>query len=142
MTSGIYHKSLTLSNDARQKTTVGDISTRMSVDAGRIQNSVYYFPLVTSSKNWSTWMEMSLFGHEDSCLSLPVPLQICIGIFLLYRTLGWSIFVGLATMIISMPLNFYLTVEKRKVSKDQMKNRDARAQLMVVCSFSQPRAVA
>ena len=54
LTSGIYHKSLTLSNDARQKTTVGDIVTRMSVDAERVQNSVYYIPVLISRKARST----------------------------------------------------------------------------------------
>ena len=79
--------------------------------------------------------------HEGCCLSLPVPLQIVVGIFLLYRTLGWSIFVGLAAMIASIPLNLCLTKKKHKVSEDQMKNRDARAQLMVACSLSTPRPV-
>jgi hypothetical protein len=63
------------------------------------------------------------------------------GIFLLYRTLGWSILVGLAIMITTMSLNLRLTTEKRKVSKAQMKNRDARAQLMVACLSSGPRPV-
>jgi ATP-binding cassette, subfamily C (CFTR/MRP), member 1 len=88
-------------------------------------------------------MDMDLCGHEDSSphLSLPVPLRIIVGIFLLYRTLGWSIFVGLAIMVISMLMNFRLTTEKYKVSKAQMENRDARAQLMVACLSSGPRPV-
>jgi len=84
---------------------------------------------------------MDVSDHEDCCLSLQVPLRIGVGIFLLYRTLGWSIFVGLAAMIASIPLNLRLTAKKHKVSKDQMKNRDARAQLMVACSLSTPRPV-
>ena len=75
------------------------------------------------------------FDHEGAHLFLSVPLQIGLGIFLLYHTLGWSIFVGLATMIITMPLNLYLAMQKRKLSKDQMKNRDERAQLMVTAPF-------
>ena len=142
MTSKIYHKSLTLSNDAQQKITVGDITTRMSVDIGRIQNLFSFVPGVLLRKSCPTSMDTSLFGHEDSCLSLLVPLEIGITIFLLYRTLGWSIFVGVATMIASIPLNLHLTAQKRKVSKAQMKNRDARAQLMVVCFSSQLRVVA
>jgi hypothetical protein len=84
---------------------------------------------------------MNVADHEGCCPSLSVPLRITITIFLLYRTLGWSIFVGLAAMIASIPLNLHLTAKKRKVSKDQMKNRDARAQLMVACSLSPPRPV-
>ena len=83
-------------------------------------------------------MDMDVFGHEACCLSLPVPLRILITIFLLHRTLGWSIFAGVAIMVINIPLNLRLTAEKRKVSKDQMRNRDARAQLMVACSLSTP----
>ena len=79
---------------------------------------------------------MDVADHENRCPSLPVPLRIIIGIFLLYRTLGWSILVGVAAMVASMPLNLRLTAKKRKVSKDQMENRDARAQLMVACSLS------
>jgi hypothetical protein len=89
-------------------------------------------------------MNMDLCGHEDSFsphLFLPVPLRIIVGIFLLYRTLGWSILVGLAIMIITMSLNLRLTTERRKVSKAQMENRDARAQLMVACLSSGPRPV-
>ena len=113
----------------------------MSVDADRIQESLPYIPMVISRKSHFTWGRMDVSDHEDCFPSLSAPLRIIIGIFLLYRTLGWSIFVGLAAMIASIPLNLHLTAKKRKVSKDQMKNRDARAQLMVSCSLSTPRPV-
>ena len=56
--------------------------------------------------------------------------QICLAFISLYRLLGWSAFVGVGIMCISMPLNMMLAQYMRKLSVQQMKIKDTRSQLM------------
>ncbi|KAF9324959.1 Multidrug resistance-associated protein 1 [Linnemannia elongata] len=71
--SMIYRKALRLSNSARQKSTAGEITNHMSVDAERWPMSL---PTVITS--------------------ISVPLEIGIATWMLYELIGWSIFVGIA----------------------------------------------
>lgn len=51
-------------------------------------------------------------------------------LFLLYRTLGPSIFAGIIIMVLSVPLNGYLATKMRAIQKDQMTFKDQRSKLM------------
>ncbi|KDR83054.1 hypothetical protein GALMADRAFT_238844 [Galerina marginata CBS 339.88] len=61
-------------------------------------------------------------------LILSVPLQICGCTFFLYQVLGWSAFVGLASMIVLLPVPGYAAKLLQSVQKNKMKRTDARVQ--------------
>ncbi|KAL0096556.1 multi drug resistance-associated protein MRP [Phycomyces blakesleeanus] len=103
----IYAKTLVLSNSSRQKSTVGEIVNRMSVDAQRLMDLCTYFHIV-----WSG------------------PLQIVIALTLLWKTMGPSIWAGVAILILAIPLNTFLAKKMRSLQKSQMANKDARVKLM------------
>ncbi|KAF9327392.1 hypothetical protein BG006_009279 [Podila minutissima] len=107
LVTAIYQKSLRLSNSARQEFTVGEIVNHMSIDANRIQDLVTYLHVV-----WS-----GLF-------------QIGIALYLLYDTMSWAIFAGVAVMLLTIPLNARLSVFMKNLQQKQMKNKDTRIKLM------------
>ncbi|KZV64400.1 P-loop containing nucleoside triphosphate hydrolase protein [Peniophora sp. CONT] len=104
--STIYRKALLLSNDSRSQST-GDIVNLMSVDATRLQD-VCTYGLVAISGPW----------------------QITLAFISLYNLLGWSAFVGVAIMLLSIPLNTFVARFLKKMQEQQMKNRDERTRLM------------
>jgi len=105
--SAIFRKSLRLSNQARSERRTGDVVNLMSVDANRLPDFVMYAHIL-----WS-----AVF-------------QITIAFVSLYNLLGWSAFVGVAIMVVSVPLNTALAHYLRKLSAQQMKVRDRRTGLM------------
>ncbi|KAJ1997059.1 hypothetical protein GGI06_006599, partial [Coemansia sp. S85] len=107
LTTAIYKKAMRLSNETRQEYTTGSISTLFSVDVERIGSVVDFAHFV-----WSG------------------PLQIVLVAVLLYNTLGWSIFVGIVIMLISIPLNGWITTRMRRLQTEQMKNRDKRTTMI------------
>ncbi|KAK3829900.1 MAG: ATP-binding cassette transporter 1 [Linnemannia elongata] len=107
LVTAIYQKSLRLSNSARQEFTVGEIVNHMSIDAQRVQDLVSYLHVV-----WS-----GLF-------------QIGIALYLLFDTMSWAIFAGVAIMILTIPLNARLSVFMKNFQQQQMKNKDTRIKLM------------
>ncbi|KAJ1949706.1 hypothetical protein FBU59_001024 [Linderina macrospora] len=107
-TTAIYRKALALSNDARQKYSVGEIVTHMSVDSQRVADFSSNF----SHHLWSS------------------PLQIILALVLLYRTLGWSIFAGVFAMIISIPTSAQISKRMRNQNKLLMGFRDRRMKIM------------
>ncbi|KXN89408.1 Metal resistance protein YCF1 [Leucoagaricus sp. SymC.cos] len=114
LVSVIYKKALVLSNDERGRAT-GDIVNLMSVDATRLQDLCTY-----------------------GLIALSGPLQIIIAFLSLYNLLGWSAFVGVAIMIVSIPLNTckspssypWIAGVLKRMQEQQMKNRDKRTRLM------------
>ncbi|CAO3563902.1 unnamed protein product [Mortierella alpina] len=107
LVTAIYQKSLRLSNSARQDFTVGEIVNHMSVDAQRIQDLLNYLHVL-----WS-----GVF-------------QITVTLYLLYSTMGWSIFAGLAVMFLMIPLNARLSVVQQSYEEKRMKHKDSRIKLM------------
>ncbi|KAF9112024.1 hypothetical protein BGX27_004109 [Mortierella sp. AM989] len=107
LVTAIYQKSLRLSNSARQEFTVGEIVNHMSIDAQRLQDLVSYLHVI-----WS-----GLF-------------QISLALYLLYDTMSWAIFAGVAIMLLTIPLNAKLSVYMKNFQQQQMKNKDARIKLM------------
>ncbi|KAJ2579533.1 hypothetical protein GGH95_003052, partial [Coemansia sp. RSA 1836] len=107
LTTAIYEKVLRLSNEARHEYTAGKVSTLFSVDVERIGGVTDYAHVI-----WSG------------------PLQIVLAIGLLYNTLVWSVFAGVAIMLISIPLNRRITARMRKLQNEQMKNKDKRTTMI------------
>jgi len=105
--SAIFRKSLRLSNQARSERRTGDVVNLMSVDTNRLPDFVMYAHIL-----WS-----AVF-------------QITIAFVSLYNLLGWSAFVGVAIMVVSVPLNTALAHYLRQLSAQQMKVRDKRTGLM------------
>ena len=75
-------QSLKLNNEARKRTTVGQIVNLMSVDAQRFQDVPVYMHMV-----WSA------------------PFNIVMAIYFLWRELGPSALAGLAVMLLLAPFN-------------------------------------
>ncbi|CDH53089.1 multidrug resistance-associated protein 1 [Lichtheimia corymbifera JMRC:FSU:9682] len=107
LVTAIYRKTLVLSNGSRQQSTVGEIVNHMSVDAQRLMDLCTYFHIA-----WSG------------------PFQIVIALVLLWRTMGPSIWAGVAILVLAVPLNTYLAKKMRTLQKRQMGNKDARVKLM------------
>ncbi|KAJ3021676.1 Canalicular multispecific organic anion transporter 2 [Thoreauomyces humboldtii] len=105
--TSVYRKSLVLSNNSRQSSTVGEIVNLQTVDAARLGELCSYLHIL-----WSG------------------PLQITLAIFFLYRTLGPSIFAGVGVMIMMIPINAFLATRSRTLNKLQMKNKDNRTKMM------------
>ncbi|KAF9298323.1 hypothetical protein BGZ88_007168 [Linnemannia elongata] len=82
--SMVYRKALRLSPGARQVSTLGSITSHMSVDA-------------------EYWLEAGIFLTTW----VAVPLEIILGLLLLYRLLGWSALVGFLTMLTISPLQIW-----------------------------------
>ncbi|KAJ2408315.1 hypothetical protein GGI10_004862, partial [Coemansia sp. RSA 2530] len=107
LTTAIFKKAMRLSNETRQNYTTGSISTLFSVDVERIGSVVDFAHFV-----WSG------------------PLQIVLVAVLLYNTLGWSIFAGIVIMLLSIPLNGWITTRMRTLQVEQMKNKDKRTTMI------------
>lgn len=105
--ASIYRKALRLSNEGRSTKTTGDIVNYMAVDAQRLQDVTQF-----AQQAWSA------------------PLQIIICMISLYNLVGWSMMAGIAVMIITMPVQGYVSRLMRNLQKDQMKNKDARSRLI------------
>ncbi|KAF9541402.1 Multidrug resistance-associated protein 1 [Mortierella hygrophila] len=105
--SMIYRKALRLSNSARQKSTAGEITNHMSVDAERWPMSL---PTVITA--------------------ISVPLEIGIASWMLYDLIGWSIFVGIAAVILMLPIHAKLAGYFQSFRAAKMKAMDSRLRLV------------
>lgn len=106
LVSVIYQKALVLSSDGRSSAS-GDIVNLMSVDATRLQDFCTY-----------------------GLITISGPYQIFLAFVSLYNILGWPAFVGVAIMIVSIPLNTAIARYLKKLQEQQMKGRDKRTRLM------------
>ncbi|KAF8940207.1 hypothetical protein BGZ47_007831 [Haplosporangium gracile] len=79
--SMIYRKSLRLSPESRMKSTAGEITNHMAVDAEQWNEGMIFL---------SSWVS--------------IPLETGLALFLLYRFLGWSMIAGFLGMILLLPL--------------------------------------
>ncbi|KAG5642914.1 hypothetical protein DXG03_001885 [Asterophora parasitica] len=106
LVTAIYQKALVLSNDERTRSS-GDIVNLMSVDATRLQDLCTY-----------------------GLIAISGPLQITLAFVSLYDLLGWAAFVGVAIMLLAIPLNTFIARILKRMQEQQMKNRDKRTRLM------------
>ncbi|KAG9121358.1 hypothetical protein FRC07_002714, partial [Ceratobasidium sp. 392] len=105
LVTAIYNKALVQATDSQGSR--GDIVNLMSVDASRLQDLCTYGLIAFSG-----------------------PLQIILAFVSLYNLLGWPAFVGVAIMVVSLPLNTFIARVLKKMQGEQMKNRDKRTRLM------------
>lgn len=105
--SAIYRKSLELSNEARGTKSTGDIVNLMAVDSQRLQDVTQF-----SQHLWSA------------------PLQIILCTVSLYGLLGYSMFAGVALMVVMIPISGSILKSTKELQKQQMKNKDARSKLI------------
>ncbi|KAJ7077902.1 P-loop containing nucleoside triphosphate hydrolase protein [Mycena belliarum] len=106
LVTAIFKKALVLSNDERGRSS-GDIVNLMGVDAIRMQ-------------------DLCTFG----IIAISGPLQIALAFISLYSLLGWASFVGVAVMVLSIPLSTSIARVLKRMQEQQMKNRDERTRLM------------
>lgn len=105
--TAIYQKSLRLSNAARQAVSIGELVNHMTTDAECLMEVAAYLHVL-----WSA------------------PFQIVLAIFLLYRTLGYSVFAGVIAMVLMLPLNGLLASLAKRLQTQHMKNKDRRLRLL------------
>ncbi|XP_067675078.1 multidrug resistance-associated protein 1-like [Haliotis asinina] len=105
--SAIFRKSLRMSNNARKESTVGEIVNLMSVDVEHLRG-----------------FTMGLWGIWGN------PMKISIGLYLLYESLGLSMFAGMAVLLFFIPVNTYVTFRLKKHQTDLMKWKDKRMKMM------------
>ncbi|GAA5860287.1 hypothetical protein JCM3774_000370 [Rhodotorula dairenensis] len=103
----IYKKALVLSPSERGGRLTGDIVNLQSTDATRLQDLCTYGQIA-----WS-----GLF-------------QITLAFISLYQLLGWTMLVGVAVMVASMPLTALIARYQTKLQRQQMKNKDERTSIM------------
>ncbi|CAO3567298.1 unnamed protein product [Mortierella alpina] len=107
LTSMIYRKSLRLSPGARREATVGEITNHMSVDVERICHAVTLIPRAISA-----------------------PVELALGIWLLYRQLGPSAFTGLGVVILAMPVQGFIGKVLNKAKDKKLEAMDGRVRLL------------
>ncbi|GAA5830776.1 hypothetical protein JCM5353_002363 [Sporobolomyces roseus] len=107
LVSLIYKKALVLSPSERGGRLTGDIVNLQSTDSTRLQDLCTYGQIA-----WS-----GLF-------------QITLAFISLYNLLGWTMLVGVAVMIASMPLTAAIARYQTKLQRQQMKNKDQRTSIM------------
>ena len=103
LVSIIYRKALKLSNESRQKTTIGEIVNLMSVDSQRFMDLMAYIHLI-----WSA------------------PFQIIVSIIFLYFTIQYAVFAGLLVLLLMLPINGVIAVIYMKLQKKLMALKDKR----------------
>ncbi|KAF9909324.1 hypothetical protein EC991_008835 [Linnemannia zychae] len=103
----VYRKSLKLSPQARQKSTVGEITNHMAVDAEKWNLAANMLPLL-----------------------LVIPTELLVGSFLLYRILGWSLFAGFAVFFIITPIQGKFSGFISVYEEDKMERMDSRVRMM------------
>ncbi|KAG0221519.1 Canalicular multispecific organic anion transporter 2, partial [Actinomortierella wolfii] len=103
----IYRKALVLSSGARQTMTVGEISNRMAVDCERVASALRYITL-----------------------ALVLPIDLGIGIWLVYVKLGWCSLVGLGVLVLTSPAQTALGRIMNKQKDQKLGAMDNRIRLM------------
>ncbi|KAJ2248155.1 hypothetical protein GGI13_004765, partial [Coemansia sp. RSA 455] len=108
LTTALYKKSIRLSNESRQEYTTGAVAMLFWTDVARVGGVIDYIYTI-----WSA------------------PLQVVIVIYMLFNTLGYSVFVGLAIMAASVPLNSHVSKRLFTAIDELTKNQAKRASLIV-----------
>ncbi|CAG5119470.1 unnamed protein product, partial [Candidula unifasciata] len=107
LTTAIYNKAMRINNEAKRKSTVGDIVNLMSVDAQRVQE----FLLKVS------------FGHT-------APFQIVVSLLVIYTQIGPSVFVGFIVLVILMPVSIWIAGKQSKLLEMNLQFKDTRLRIM------------
>ncbi|XP_071114641.1 multidrug resistance-associated protein 1-like [Haliotis cracherodii] len=105
--SAIFRKSLRMSNKAKIEWTTGEIVNLMSVDVEHLRTFTMWA--------WEAW------AH---------PLKIAIALYLLYQSLGASMFAGMAVLFVLLPVNTIATFKWKKYETELMQQKDKRMKMM------------
>ncbi|XP_063421679.1 multidrug resistance-associated protein 1-like [Mytilus trossulus] len=105
--AAVFKKSLTMNNEARKSSTVGEIVNLMSVDCQRFQD--------VAGQLWMIWS---------------APLQIILATVLLWQQLGPSVLAGVGVMLLLIPINIVISTKQRKLQADLMRYKDNRIKMM------------
>ncbi|GJJ71288.1 ATP-binding cassette, subfamily C (CFTR/MRP), member 1 [Entomortierella parvispora] len=103
----VFAKSLRLSPGARQRSTVGEISTHMSVDVERIAFAMTAFPMIVTSV-----------------------FEICVGMWLLYRQMGPSSLTGVGVVILIFPVQAWTAKWLSKARDQKLASMDRRVRVL------------
>ncbi|KAG9062627.1 hypothetical protein KI688_004929 [Linnemannia hyalina] len=103
----IYRKSLRLSPQARQKSTLGEITNHMAVDAEKWINCALFMPFL-----------------------ILVPIELVMGRYLLYKTLAWSLLEGLVVFGFITPLQGKMAAFMSEFEDEKLEKMDARLRVM------------
>lgn len=107
VTGIVYHKSLRLSQTAKQQFSTGEIVNLISVDTLRI---------------------VDLINNINTLWS--APLQISIGLYLVWQQLSYASLAGFSYMLLIIPINIMLTNKIRSLQLHLMQRKDERSKLM------------
>ncbi|BFZ19876.1 hypothetical protein BsWGS_22915 [Bradybaena similaris] len=107
LTATIYRKSLTISNEAKKTTTLGEIVNLMSADCQRLENVMNFIYIVFSA-----------------------PFQIAVALYMLYDQIGLATFAGLGVLVILLPMNTVTSITMRRFNRQMMRLKDRRIRLM------------
>ncbi|KFH62096.1 hypothetical protein MVEG_11735 [Podila verticillata NRRL 6337] len=103
----IYAKALKLSNAARQRNTLGEITNYMAVDAEKMVQASIYMPFIVT-----------------------IPFELGISMYLLYQLLGWSSFAGVAVIAIIAPIQVKMGAFLNDFSNTRLEYMDERIRLL------------
>uniref|UniRef100_A0A8B9K063 ABC-type glutathione-S-conjugate transporter n=1 Tax=Astyanax mexicanus TaxID=7994 RepID=A0A8B9K063_ASTMX len=107
ISAAVYKKALTLSNDARKESTIGQMVTLMSADAQRFNEVTNFIHLL-----WSC------------------PVQIVLSVGFLWIELGPSVLAGLLVMILMVPINGLLAIKSKSYQAKCMMYKDKRMKML------------
>mgnify|MGYP001435381208 FL=1 len=107
LTSIIYKKALRLGSENNELGSTGDIVNLMSVDVQRLQDLFQWGQII-----WSG------------------PTQLFLALFELYQLLGKSMFVGVAIIMVMVPINSSIIKFQKSLQKKQMGYKDSRTKLI------------
>ena len=100
-------KMLKLSNNARKKFTIGQITNLVSVDAQRCLEAIPYL-----------------------CILWSAPYQATLGMILVYKELGMPALAGAAVLVVLVPLNAITSKLGQLLQASQLKAKDSRIKVM------------
>ncbi|GJJ74129.1 ATP-binding cassette, subfamily C (CFTR/MRP), member 1 [Entomortierella parvispora] len=103
----IYRKALQLSPAARQKSTLGEITNHMAVDADKWIQAANFMPFLITT-----------------------PFELALGLYLLSRQLGWALASGFTVFMIIAPLQTRLAAFMTGFQETKLEFMDARLRLM------------
>ncbi|KAF9582973.1 hypothetical protein BGW38_010496 [Lunasporangiospora selenospora] len=103
----IYRKAIKLSPQARQKSTLGEITNHMAVDAEKILGAGSFVPLI-----------------------ITIPIELALSMFMLYRLLGWSFFAGVIVFVIVTPIQAKMGEFLTTFQDKKLEAMDVRLRLM------------
>ncbi|KAI8318746.1 hypothetical protein GQ54DRAFT_66140, partial [Martensiomyces pterosporus] len=103
----VYRKALLMSSESRSSHTTGEIVSYLSVDADKVAVAINFIHY--------TWN---------------YPLQLCVIIYMLYKTLGWSSLSGVALLVLSTLISMRFASHLGEHNKQFMEQRDQRMRVV------------